>query len=431
MANEVDESNIEEVRNSLSKFQHRFAQLPDVEEPPQTFLQLLGQESEETDWNTILSYFLDPSEPHGFGTDFLEAFLSLLEENPALKFDFDRLDFGELEINSEWVMRGSNVRPDITIYSGRHWFVIVEMKVDASEHDDQTLEYVRSKQIGNIDKSEFTEEEGGTRNENYVYLAPESAASAEAPEFVAISWSEVVEALEQFEYRSHGRYPTKSHAQLNDYLDTIQRELNMTDEDFEENQKEKLRLYAQYADEIDDARGAFEEWHEGIEDGEWKERFLCDFRPPSWGDGWRADPSSRGHIYRKEWRLTKDLMPTTDKGDAEYRIDFTHKPRNKEIIKEGRLPFEIYCAGMVPSEFKAEFERQFGNNERISSFLESRGVNHKGKMFVTEKDIYTFEPKNLPESYYKTLRTAFEDYEEIADDITEVFESTLDDIKSE
>ena len=254
----------EELSDSLSEFQRRFAQLPDVEEPPQTFLQLLGQESEETDWNTILSYFLDPSEPHGFGTDFLEAFLSLLEENPALKFDFDRLDFGELEVKSEWVMRDLAVRPDITIYSGRHWFIIIEMKVGASERSDQTNQYVCSKKIGNIDKSEFVEEGSRTRNENYVYLAPESTADAEALEFVDISWHEVVKALEQFEYQSHSRYPAKSHAQLNDFLDTIRRELNMTDENFEENQMEKMRLYAQYADKIDEAREAFDEWQESV-----------------------------------------------------------------------------------------------------------------------------------------------------------------------
>lgn len=134
MANEVEELSVEELRNSLPEFQRRFAQLPDIEEPPQTFLQLLGQEFEETDWNTILSYFLDPSEPHGFGTDLLEAFLSLLERNSELDFNFDALDFGELTVKSEWMMRDLEVKPDITIYSGRNWFVIIEMKVHSSGH---------------------------------------------------------------------------------------------------------------------------------------------------------------------------------------------------------------------------------------------------------------------------------------------------------
>ena len=421
----------EELEDSLSEFQRRFAQLPDVEEPPQTFLQLLGQESKETDWNTILSYLLNPSEPHGFDTDLLKVFLSLLEEDSELEFDFDALDFGELEVRSEWMMRDLEIRPDITIYSGRNWFILIEMKVHASEHNEQTRKYIHSEKIGNIDKSEFVGKENEERSQNYVYLASESASGAKAQEFANISWREVVEALKQFEHQSHGRYPAKSHAQLNDFLDTIRRELNMTDEDFEENQREKMQLYAQYADEIDAARGAFDEWQESTEDGEWKERFLNDFRPPSWGDEWRADPSGRGHIYRKEWRQMKERTPTTDKGESEYRIDFTHKPKNKEMLKEGKFPFEIYCAGMVPSEFKAEFEQCFGDNERISTFLENRGVAHKGKMFVTEKDIYSFEPERLPESYYKTLRTAFEEYQEIADELTEIFEATLNEVEAE
>ena len=101
------------------------------------------------------------------------------------------------------------------------------------------------------------------------------------------------------------------------------------------------------------------------------------------------------------------------------------------MFRRGKLPFQIYCAGMVPKRFKGEFEQQFGSNEHISSFLENRGINHKGKMYVTEKDIYPFDPEKLPVSYYETLRTAFEDYEEIADEITKVFEATLDEIKSE
>ena len=232
----------EELEDSLSEFQRRFAQLPDVEEPPQTFLHLLGQGSKETDWNTILSYFLDPSEPHGFGTDLLEAFLSSLEPNPKLNFDFDRLDSGNVEVRSEWVMRDSGVRPDITIYFERHWFVIIEMKVSASEHNDQTIEYVRSKKIGNIDKSEFDKtneedeqrvkehESGKENNHNYLYLAPKSAASAKASEFANIPWRKIVEELEGFEHQSYGRYPSRSHAQLDDFLGTIRRELYMADE---------------------------------------------------------------------------------------------------------------------------------------------------------------------------------------------------------
>jgi len=404
MVNEAGELSTEKVDDSLSKFQRRFAQLPDVEEPPQTVLQILGQEYKETDWNTILSYFLDPSEPHGFGTDLLEAFLSLLEENSELGFNFDRLDFRELAIESEWEMRTeANIgpRPDITIYSERNWFVVVEMKVHASERNNQTWLYVCSDYIGAIAKSEFGEtkrkehpESGEIKQQledqashNYVYLAPETTDNANAPQFASISWREVVRALEQFKHRSHGSHPAKSHAQLNDFLDTIRRELNMTNEDFEENQMEKLRLYAQYADEIDDVRGAFDEWQESIGDGEWRDRFLRDFEPPSWSNRWRADPSGFGHIYRADWqtdgkedegwRQTENREFTTDKGESEYRIDFTHKPKNRELFRQGELTFKTYCAKMVDNEFKEEFSDRFHSDENVSESLRKQNITQK------------------------------------------------------
>jgi hypothetical protein len=457
MANNAKELSVEEVSDSLSEFQRRFAQLPDIEEPPQTFLHLLGQESEETDWNTILSYFLDPSEPHGYGTDLLEAFLSLLEKNSELDFDFDRLDFGELAVKSEWVMRTeANIepRPDITIYSGRNWFVIVEMKVHSSETNNQTWLYVCSDRIGTIDKSEFGEPEDEEELEsgenkqyledqvshNYVYLAPEIGDTANAPHFANISWREVVEALGQFEYQSHGRYPAKSHAQLSDFLDTVRRELNMTDKDFEENQMEKLRLYAQHADEIDNARGAFDEWQESIGDGEWKERFRSDFEPASWSDRWRADPSGFGHIYRADWQIddredegwrqTENRNFTTDKDDSEYRIDFVHKPQNREMFRQGRLTFQIYCPKMAAQDFTDEFSERFHNDESVSKSLQKQDITQKNgaKMWHTEK-IYPFDPEELPDSYYQTLQTAFEEHQEIADHITRIFEATLDEIE--
>jgi len=453
MVNEAGELSTEKVDDSLSKFQRRFAQLPDVEEPPQTVLQILGQEYKETDWNTILSYFLDPSEPHGFGTDLLEAFLSLLEEKSELDFDFDRLDFRELAVKPEWVMHSeSNYRPkpDITIYSERNWFVVIEIKVRASEKNYQTWLYVCSDYIGSIKKSEFGESEeeqsesrkkgiADRASHNYVYLAPETADNASAPHFANISWREVVEALGQFEYQSHGRYPAKSQAQLNDFLDNIRRELNMTDEDFKQNQLEKMRLYFEYADEIDNAKEAFDEWHEYVGEGGWKDGFLSDFEPPSWCERWKADPSGFGHIYRAEWgtddngwRQTEDRNFTTDKDDSEYRIDFVHKPQNREMFRQGRLTFQIYCPKMAAQDFTDEFSERFHSDHSIGKSLQKQDITQKNgaKMWHTEK-MYPFDPEKLPDSYYETLQLAFEEHQDVADDITRIFEPTLDEIKSE
>lgn len=332
MSNEV-----EELDDTLSKFQQRFAQLPDVEEPPQTFLHLLGQESKETDWNTILSYFLDPSEPHGFGTDLLEAFLSLLKSNPELAFDFNWLDFSEIEVESEWTTHGTGDRPDLVIYSGRNWFVCVEMKVGASEGKNQTERYATSARIGDIPKDEFPED-----GQYYVYLSAKGTANASADEFADVAWREVVAELERFQVQSRGQYPAKSLAQLDDFLDTIRREINMTNNAFEQNQIEKMRLYVEYVGLIEEAQDAFEGVYKR-EKKSWKERFLSEFQPPSWSDEWHCTSDKWGLIYREGWRRTSEFEPTNDRNEALYRVEFRHHIKNKDSFKDGILTFHLYC----------------------------------------------------------------------------------------
>lgn len=334
-------------------------------------LHVLGLETQETGWNTILSYFLNPTEPHGFSTDLLKAFLLALESNTELEFDFDRLDPGKLDVRSEWVMRDLGVRPDITIYSERSWFLIIEMKVGSSEHEDQTLDYVRSEKIGTIDKSEFGEknkeneqrieerEKGKKGNHNYVYLAPKSAASAKATGFTNISWREVVEQLEEFEHQSYGRYPTRSHAQLDDFLDTIRRELYMTDEKIEQDEIDKMQLYFEYAETFSEAEDALDNVQKR-ERKMWQERFLNDFKPPGWNDEkWRCR-GDFAHIYRTEWQLTES-GEQTDNGGAPYRISFTHDISG-DPFRRGFLTFQLYYPRGADNDFTDEFNERFHND---------------------------------------------------------------------
>lgn len=73
----------EELSDSLSEFQRRFAQLPEIEEPPQTTFQVINRSSREVYWNRMLSYLLDPTEPHGFDTELLERFLRVLKKTQS------------------------------------------------------------------------------------------------------------------------------------------------------------------------------------------------------------------------------------------------------------------------------------------------------------------------------------------------------------
>ncbi len=241
--------------------------------------------------------------------------------------------------------------------------------------------------------------------------------------FANISWRKIVENLERFEHQSYGRYPSRSHAQLTDFLDTIRRELYMIDEKIERDEIDKMRLYFEYADTFNQVESALDSVQER-ERKRWKERFPSDFMPPNWSDEkWRCR-GDFAHIYRKEWQLTED-GEQTDNGNAPYRISFTHNISD-DPFRQGFLTFQLYCPKGADSDFTDEFNERFHDDERIRDFFQSRDLtrNDGYKMWMTEEE-YSFEQEELPHSYYEALRDAFEDHQEIADDITRVFNDAV------
>jgi hypothetical protein len=415
-------SETEELSDTLSEFQRRFAQLPDVEEPPKTIFQVINRSSRETYWNRLLSYLLDPTEPHGFGTELLERFLFVLEENPGLGFVFDRRHFEKIEVESEVTTPEGNV-PDILIRSGREWFICIEMKVGATEGENQTERYANDEYVGDIRKNEFPEE-----GRHYVYLAEKDAADASANEFVDVAWREVVRAIERFRTQSRGRHPSKSNAQLDDFLDTIRSEMNMTENEFEESQMAKMRLYLEYAESIDEAQDAFESVYER-EKAAWKERFLDDFKPPNWTDEWNCDPSKYGQIYKNNWRLDENLVPTNE--ELDISLQFVHFIRNAASFRDGTLKFELKWPG--GGDFWETFHDRFHSDEtveRLRPVLNEYDINRitDSSKSYTRKE-YNFDQNQLPDSYYKTLVVAFEEHQEIGDIASNVLGTTLDELR--
>ena len=415
-------SETEELSDTLSEFQRRFAQLPDVEEPPKTIFQVINRSSRETYWNRLLSYLLDPTEPHGFETDLLERFLFVLEENRRLGFVFDRRHFEKIEVESEVTTPEGNV-PDILIRSGREWFICIEMKVGATEGENQTERYANDEYVGDIPKKEFPEE-----GRHYVYLAEKNAADASADEFVDVAWREVVRAIERFRTQSRGRHPSKSNAQLDDFLDTIKSEMNMTENEFEENQMAKMRLYLEYGETIDEAQNAFESVYER-EKAAWKERFLDDFRPPSWTNEWNCDPQKWGQIYKNDWRLDENFEPTDDGHDV--TLHFVHFIRDEESFRDGKLKFKLKWVG--GGDFRDRFRSRFHSDEtmaRLRPILTEYDINRitDSNSSYTQK-VYDFDENRLPDSYYETLVVAFEEHREIADIVSDVLVTTLDKLR--
>jgi hypothetical protein len=122
--------------------------LPEVTEPPKPMLRILGSARSEQKWNTMLAYFLDPTQPHGFGADLLKAFLDRVGQVTDDEIDYYHRDIEQVTVDTEVTSPQDN-RLDILIRVPDEWFVCIESKVDASEGNRQTQRYVEDTHIGN------------------------------------------------------------------------------------------------------------------------------------------------------------------------------------------------------------------------------------------------------------------------------------------
>lgn len=265
-------------------------QLGDTGRLPVPTLEIIGEEQREAHWQSLLAYFLNGESPHGFGTDVLAAFLDAVESHPETTFESGLHDLDQVDIQTE--VPTGNGPVDLLLSYDDEWFICLELKVGSPETGDQTVRYATATSLGDIVVSEHA----GTGQ--YLYLAPESAPEPSSKEFVAISWHRIVTHLEDVLREGHGQYPAKSTAQLADYLDTIKRELNMTDVD--EISKE-TELYIEHHDMIDRLKDAYETD---------RKQLFRDLKQAFFAEGdvdpedWEVNNSPRRYInfYKEPWQ---------------------------------------------------------------------------------------------------------------------------------
>lgn len=287
----------------------------------------MGQSRVEQRWEELLVYFLDSSNPHGFDTDVLRAFLRALHSHGNTSMSGSLRNLGNVEVSSQ-VSTGNGIL-DILLRQPDEWFVCIELKVDSPETNAQTDRYAEATRIGDID----TRQHSGT--DEYVYIAPKEAPVSVAETFVDISWEHVVAELETVLSDGFGKYPSKSSAQLADFIDTIQLELNMGDI----NQiSEETVLYTEYAETINRVQEAFERDKERLYNSI-EEAFFAEFGHEEWASNTR--PNTYIQLYKPEWR---DIGPGTNieyephlslnqkQPTIRLRLDIEHK--GKEEIRE-------------------------------------------------------------------------------------------------
>ena len=211
----------------------------DIEQPPATTLEIIGRANREDVWEAFLVYFLDDDNPHGFGTDILEAFLRAIVDHSGTKLSGPLHGLDRVEIESQ-VPTGSGL-VDVLLWVESEWYICIELKVGSPETGEQTVRYADATALGELVVSQHD----GVGD--YIYLAPENAQSPTADDFVELSWETVVNYLEDVLVQGCGQYPMKSTAQLADYVDTIRQELNMNDLN---GVSDETVLYVEYADTI-------------------------------------------------------------------------------------------------------------------------------------------------------------------------------------
>ena len=420
----------ESLTERIADINRQLAILPEAEEPPSTFLQILGRSHKEQDWQRLLFYFLDPDESHGFEHAVLEHVLRAFSDRADLDYTYSRFDLDDIKIEQEVITESG--RPDGVLWAGNDWFICFELKVTASEGEDQTQRYVDDRVFDSIGlrKSDVPIE-----GHNYVYLAPRDASQAEADEFVHISWEWVASELQTFLSQSHGEHPVRSTAQLDDFIDTVRNELTMTE--YQENQREKVKLFIDNYDEISSLIEAFEnEWKEfqytwgdrlaqTLETAEMvvdtvvpEEYVPLDIEMEN-GDvkrwTFRQGKEDWSWMFPEDWWTKLDEQkPIYDTPKPNARVGFLHRldDDRDRTLENHVLKFYLRNAPSGHDDFYNNFADRFNRDDDIPRMLPSEterpGV--KSNVLEAEYDINTDLYDDFFEAYIDALARAIDDH---------------------
>lgn len=411
---------VEKIQKSLEAFSTDVSRLPRPSTPPRTTLQVLGRDSLEDSWQRYLAYFIDPTEPHRLGTDAINRVLSGLQERTESHLPPRAPE--DVSVHTEQRSSDGN-QPDILVHDGNQFFICFELKLYAPEGYAQTHRYVEDEHIGRIAKSQFPRD-----GHHYVYVRKANKEGAHAKQFVDITWKDIKEWLTPLLYNHRGKYPSRTLAQLSDFLDTIQ--LHMSQGEEQRLQHEKMRLYLKHREAIEIARSALEETHE-YEKNNWSWRFLESYRPETWTENWNCDPRKYGQFYHESWREEGSSANPS----AEKRLHFVHLIREVSSFTEGRLTIQLRWPG--DSIYKDTFKRLFLSDrfqEQLGEALQEHGIEkredldqHNPPRF-TEKT-YFVNQDELPESYYTTLTQAVREHQQLEPIISEILQAAISEVK--
>lgn len=443
----------DKITNQLAGFKNDLDRLPETKEPPSTTLQIIRNNQQEEEWQQLLFHYLSQDEPHGLDHTFLEHILSALSDRDDLDFTFSGLDLADVQVKQE-VMISNGRRPDGVVWVSEEWFICWELKINASEREDQTQDYADADSFGSINLIKKDVPDSG---QHYVYLTPKDASHPEAKEFVHVCWRWIAEQIQTFLNEGHGGYPSRTTAQLEQFIWTIQNEVTMTD--YQENQQEKAELYFDYYDEIQDVQSAFEkQWDdfknnwgvqlaraldsaEIIEIPDLSDTHVATKIETQTGEFTRwifRQNHTWAGIAKERWRRQTDdhaVIYDARDDDAYAHITLFHRleKNRKKAVRDNVLELTLWHGTSSDEQFYKLV------NERVSNKIDEREYElptrvslpgAKGKILTETYSIPAAEYNNFFDAYTTTLMSALVDLTtenyELTTIIDEAFEESLE-----
>jgi hypothetical protein len=424
--------------DELSLLDQKWEQITDTPATPRSVMDVIeyslgSQRKAEVYTNRLLAYFLDPDQPHGMGSDFLRYFLEGLPATCDFREDIHDLSdvVVEDQVQVSEMEEGEDISSgiaDLVVEAGNEWFLLIELKYSAKDH--QTRFYYReATHVGGEPKDDY---ESGTY---YVYLHQDDRPQATEPQFANWTWVQFCDdVLEPFLIENSDRYPHRTIVQLREFRDDIQSIAGMTEP--EQDIQEKVALYLEHYDVIEDVSGTFDsEWSAftdtwGSQLGETLQReghgtysdFDEDVTAVELEDGtnWRFRTSSSdwGMVFKDGWwRRTDELDKVIhgrpdDRNDV--RIGFHHRLERHRDLAVGDRTLKFYFRNMGANDqafidtFAESFsERRSEISERLPPNVEVTG--NKRNLFAATHDITPESPEAFFDAYVASLEAAFVD----------------------
>lgn len=353
-----------------------------AQQPYGVYSFLSGQR--EKKYQQTLRYFLDPHKPHGFGYTLLEVFLEVVG-GPKLNVAAQHV---EIEEEVHVADDSSDGRIDLVICGGQSlddhpdWAVFLELKVGADENENQTSTYATADrwQFTWFDTTDIRVDK--LDEATYVYVKKATADPPEADDFDAVNWKEIADT---FDHRLQGslfQYPNRSVIQFTDFIQSLQETENMTSPLDEDELTERLKLYFEYDDVIQQVEQAHRQFENDFDDvsthltTRWRDTIREEFDVA--GSGWkiRSNDSPRWQGLMPEywdqdpfgWDSTIALYfrvpPTTEhlrKQELSFRLRLPPQRKVHKQTFDGAGPFNTVftekCTGKYEEAIRAELEK--------------------------------------------------------------------------